>query len=159
MRTLMATLGLLTLATFATAQGRGVGTSTWTDGDGNNVNVTVTDTPGPGNSVTFQDSGGFSSAVNGQTAPGSTAARPTVQSTPPATINSGTQTPNISRVRTITLCGQYRAQVEKSTDGGGSFFPLRSAKRWRRGPRMGIGSTDSPGNVGSLPGGGGPAGL
>lgn len=157
MSKLLAALGLLTFATFATAQGRGVGTSTWTDGEGNNVNVTVTDTPETPHAVTFQDATGFTSVVNGAVAPGSSASRPTVQNAPPATVNSGAQVPNIYRVRTILLCGQYHARVEKSTDGGGSFFPLRATKRWRRAPQIRLTPDASPGNVGSLPGGGGPS--
>lgn len=159
MSKLLAALGLLTFATFATAQGRGVGTSTWTDGEGNVVSVTVTDTPEPGNVVTFVDSTGFTPAVTGAVAPGSTAERPLTQGTPPATINSGQQVPNVYRVRTILLCGQYYARVEKSRDGGCTFAPMRPTKRWRRTPQIRLVPDASPGNVGSLPGGGGPSSL
>ena len=151
MSKLLAALGLLTFATFATAQGRGVGTSTWTDGEGNNVNVTVTDTPQTPHSVTFQDATGFTPAVNGSVAPGSSPSRPTVSSAPGVMIFQGG---NEYRIRTYPLCGQYYATVEKKGPGETGWKKLRPAKRLKKAPPRPSLQPDltGPGNEGtSLP--------
>lgn len=139
---------LLTFATVATAQGRGVGTSSWTDGEGAVVRVEVTDTPGPGHSVTFTDATGFTSAVNGATAPGSTTARPTVQSTPIATTAGGTE----YRVRTRLVCGQYMAFVESRGQGEPNWRPWRPTRSYKRPPpRFPAQAQPGPDDTGSMP--------
>ena len=152
MSKLLAALGLLTLTASAiSAQGRGVGTSQWTDGEGNVVNVTVTDTPQTPHSVTFQDAAGFTPAVNGAVAPGSSANRPTVSSAPEAVINSPEG--YSYRVRSYPLCGQYYATVEQKKPGHTGWTKMRMTKRWKRTPsQQAQPDYTGPGNEGtSLP--------
>lgn len=126
MRPTLPLLCLLGLATASFAQEVRDG-SYWTNSDGSETcKVDVTDTGGTGVSVTYQDSTGFTSAVNGTAGPNSTTTTATASSAPAATTNS---TPgNTYRIR--------NGKVQKK-NADGTWSDLRKKKKSKSGGGFG----------------------